>query len=225
MNLYSKFADKFSSTRQKPWEGWLKFQPEVEKLKQPITVLDLGCGNGRFLKLLITNYELRISKYTGLDNSDDLLKIASDSFKDGNVSHKFINKDLNEVNWDENLGKFDLIVAFGLMHHLESFDARKNLIQKASDLLTENGLLVISFWMFKENENFMKKHLIKDLGDDDYILSFANDAERFCHYSDQNEIENLYRDTNLAQVDSYRSDGFGNEMNQYIVSQRVRKLD
>ena len=84
--------------------------------------------------------------------------------------------------------------------------------------------------MFKENELFLKKHLIKELGNNDYILSFGKRddtdtyAERFCHYSDLDEIDSLIDIPGVEIVDRYRSDGFGNEMNEYVLLRKKLRV-
>ena len=46
--IYNDIADHFSSTRHKPWPGVVKF---IESMAPYSSMLDIGCGNGKYLNL------------------------------------------------------------------------------------------------------------------------------------------------------------------------------
>lgn len=56
--FYDQIAPSFSATRQRPWQGWERLWDEVAPLvrpfdsERPLRVLDVGCGNLRFERLL-----------------------------------------------------------------------------------------------------------------------------------------------------------------------------
>lgn len=60
-NVYDKIADHFSETRHSPWP---KVQEFIDKLLPGSILLDIGCGNGKYLGLnndslkVIYKYEL-----------------------------------------------------------------------------------------------------------------------------------------------------------------------
>jgi 2-polyprenyl-3-methyl-5-hydroxy-6-metoxy-1,4-benzoquinol methylase len=65
---YDNFADTFSNSRKNhPW-------PELDYIIEDIreqgfsSVLDIGCGNGRFLEE-IQNSRFKIQNYLGIDSS------------------------------------------------------------------------------------------------------------------------------------------------------------
>ncbi len=66
---YSRIARLFSKTRETLWKEMKEFKKYV---KDGDRVLDLGCGNGRLYEIF---REMSID-YTGIDNSEEMIKIA-----------------------------------------------------------------------------------------------------------------------------------------------------
>jgi len=231
-DLYSTHAKEFSDTRQSPWAGWNRLVSNtVVASKKDIKVLDLGCGNGRFLKFLM-NTDLDIAKYIGVDNSRELLDIAENSIDNQRINADFMSLDLEDKNWDQKLSEvtnmsFDLIVVFGVMHHLHKFDIRKKILTSSYYLLNENGILCITYWQFVKMDRFKDKlkkadSVDKDkFSENDYILPFGdNNAVRFCHYVNETELEELEADTGFKVIDQYLSDGKEGNQNLYKLYQK-----
>lgn len=252
MNLYSDFAQEFSNTRQGPWKGWSTMVQKLGIEKKRIWVLDVGCGNGRFLKFLIDRSMLP-EKYIGLDNSKELLEIAQNSFKSQKFA-QFLNVDLNKPDWLQKLktfqqtsspkklnpvpgqftyepalpiepGTFNLITAFGLMHHIETFEARKQILKYSIDVLSKIGFLVVTYWQFgalaRYNDKIVKRNPknSKDrFAENDFTLSFGTSgANRFCHFTSNQEIEELEKGLNLRVVASFHADGREDNENFYRI--------
>lgn len=211
MDLYTKHAQDFSDTRKSPWKGWEKIG-----LKGDLQVLDLGCGNGRFLKYLVDNH-INIKNYVGLDYSNLMLAIAKEESETFKVQSEFSKVDFN-TNWTID-GKFNLVCAFGITHHLEK-DFRRKFFENAVDKLETGGTFVVTFWKFMDDPR-EKNKILEDLGNNDYILSFGKDARRFCHYYTQEEIDNLIEGLPIEQVDTYLSDGKMNNLNKYLIFKRL----
>ena len=78
--FYDDYAAGFGATRQKPWAAWEtllrglpeNFDPEAS---EPLRILDVGCGNGRFGELVAGVLE-RPLLYSGVDHSLGLLDQA-----------------------------------------------------------------------------------------------------------------------------------------------------
>jgi len=66
---YNDIAEQFNETRQK--HSWQELIKLAKKVKSGSSVLDVGCGNGRLLKILPSNI-----KYLGVDSSKKLLNLA-----------------------------------------------------------------------------------------------------------------------------------------------------
>lgn len=208
--FYQLVAKDFSETRQKPWEGWgrvvdiiRKKRHELEKESpdlKPLEILDIGCGNGRFLKFLAEN--LDCFSYTGIDINNDLLKEARKiELKSVNQSAKFIKKDI--FNDAKSLsGAYDVIVAFGVTHHIPDADFRKKWFLDMEKLLKSEpkkiSLLCLTFWDFGEEPG-------------DYFLGWKNreDSVRYCHKYSDRELNNIikgYEKLGFKKIDSYTAD-------------------
>ncbi len=113
-NFYNNHAEEFSKTRQNPWPGWDKCLEYIKNSfsQDVVSVLDIGCGNGRFYKYL-TDFSDFLVYYLGLDNNDYMvleavLKYQLAEFKNLNV---FLDLDKVEK-------QYDVVSVFGLTHHL-----------------------------------------------------------------------------------------------------------
>ena len=81
--FYEKTAEEFSKTRQSPWSGWYLLLNAINDFLvptsissgSPLSVLDLGCGNGRFEKFLRENLPISFTG-TGIDSDERLLEEA-----------------------------------------------------------------------------------------------------------------------------------------------------
>lgn len=221
MELYKDNAKKFSASRQYPWKGW---ERALSYLNQTdLSVLDLGCGNGRFLKYINNLGKFQIKKYLGVDNSKPLLAIANSNLnkelgsKDVNWNLKNLN--LNKAGWCRDIevyDNFNLIVAFGITHHIEPA-ARNVFFECIVNLLSKNGLAIVTFWNFKLLKGWKEK-VIEELGKEDYILSFgAEKSRRYCHYYSEDEIYSYIAGANLKVVGNFVSDGKDDKLNRYYI--------
>ena len=84
----------------------------VEKLKNGIRVLDVGCGSGRAINLMAKNFPN--SQFTGYDFSKQTIQTATkESEKLGNKNTSFEIQDVEHFSKTE---RFDLVTAFDAIH-------------------------------------------------------------------------------------------------------------
>lgn len=96
-----------------------------------LRVLDIGCGPGDLI-----NY-LPGVEYTGLDLSESYIASARKRFGDRGRFYAARVSDLDPAE----LGKFDVVIAKSLLHHIDE-DEALHLFESASAVLAEGGELV-----------------------------------------------------------------------------------
>lgn len=131
INLYSKYAWKSIFAKLRFWYTPYR---EVEKLI-PVsgTVVDLGCGEGIFANYIgLASKQRRV---IGIEIDKNRIKIADHGISNVN----FLNADATKID----LPKFDIIICFQLLHHLKSYEAQEDLIEKCIKSLSKGGKILI----------------------------------------------------------------------------------
>lgn len=216
--FYETTASEFDQTRGRAWSGWI---PLAEYISAPLSVLDVGCGNGRFGLFLAETLQDAI-EYHGIDNNAQLLDYATDALKslvhiNAQLEyHDIINAPLPDKT-------YDLVVLFGVIHHVPSYENRQRFMQALAQRVNEGGTLVVAAWRFYEYERFRRRLVAWD--DDivveahDYLLDWRRGerALRYCHYVDDAELDSLVTSTEMTELARYRADGSDDAMNAYVV--------
>lgn len=219
-DFYATTASDFDQTRGRAWPGWQRLAP---RLNAPLSVLDVGCGNGRFGVFLAETLTGAIS-YHGIDNNADLLAYARTALSE----HAQVSATLTEH--DAILGApptatYDLVVLFGVIHHVPGRDHRQQMLAQLAQRVRAGGHLCFAAWRFYEYDRFRKRLVDWDdtltVDAHDYLLDWRRGARalRYCHYVDDAEHEALVAATGLQEVERYRADGADDRMNLYSVLQ------
>lgn len=96
-------------------------------------LLDVGCGTGDLTRFVPG------SAYVGVDHNSAYL-VGRDVVHTSSANPTFINADLNELS-SVNIGKFDIAVAVGVLHHLND-EVATNLVRAVRDKLVGGGRFV-----------------------------------------------------------------------------------
>lgn len=208
--FYQRAARAFSETRRAPWPGWERL---LDRFDSPIAVLDLGCGNGRFYAELERRGKVR--DYLGVDTSAALLEVA----RAAHPGARFLEADATAL---VPATRFELVVAFGLLHHLPSLQLRERFVASLSAHLVEKGgVACLTFWRFAERERFRDRMVAFEDGLDvepgDHLIEFAGEGPRYCHHSSEVEIGRLLAATGMTEIDRYSADGESGDLNLYSV--------
>lgn len=142
---YNLIAEHFARTRYYIWndieEATKNFDLNNKK------VLDLGCGNGRLYEFLTS----KGVKYTGLDLSEKLIKIAKNKYPEGSfVSGNLLNTPFKD-------GEFDFIYCVATLHHIPSKELREKAIKEIYRILKPGGQIFFTNWYFWNKPNYIKQ--------------------------------------------------------------------
>ena len=210
--FYEKVADSFSDTRQNAWDGWEKVMTVID-LPLNYSLLDVACGNMRFEKFLQTRGTIPKSAIC-VDNCELLLPEDTPDFV------RFENKDLFSEKLDFMV---DFAVCFGFMHHIPSFERRKNFLVMLMDNVKTGGYAALSFWQFMKDERIAKKAKKIDFEDDDYLHGWKDreDVFRYCHNFTDEEVARLADGFQI--VAEFSEDGKAHNLNKYVILQQGYK--
>jgi SAM-dependent methyltransferase len=115
-----------------------KLRQLCESFGRPITVLDLGCGTGRYFHCL-----RGVKRLVGIDLSAHMLQQAQESTNQGRLSTgsvELICGDVMELELP--LHQFDLVYSVGVLGEYSPFDER--VARRLRDLLLPGGALFVT---------------------------------------------------------------------------------
>jgi SAM-dependent methyltransferase len=129
----------------------------------------------------------------------------------------------------------DLVVLFGLLHHVPQAERRRALITACAERLRTGGLLAVSFWQYAGRERFDRKIVPwqwaaehygidpADLEAGDTLLSWGRGSQgvRYCHFISRQEAAALLSLDDLVNIDSFDADGETGDLNHYVLMRRL----
>jgi len=211
---YEDDARTFDETREKHI-----YSPLLEMLQEVFLgarVLDVGCGNGRLLRVLAERH----AKYVGVDQSESLINICKGKYPE----YKFAVEDIlnlgNLSDYD-----FDYVFCIAVLHHLPSADLRLQALKQLKNKIKANGKIVLTVWNMWPQEKYRKMiykfTLLKffgrvkaDFGDVlfDWRAPNSQMSKRYYHMFTKREVEKLAKKVGLKIEKSFK-DNF----NYYLV--------
>jgi SAM-dependent methyltransferase len=184
-NTYENIAGHFSNTRYKPWP---KVDSFLNSLPPHSLVLDIGCGNGKYLH---SNPLTRI----GLDVTQNLLEICSS--RNLNVFRG------NCLSLPIKSNSFDAAISIAVIHHMSTDERRLSALQEMLRILHLGGLGLVYVWAKEQSEGKRK------FEEQDVFVPWKSNVQggdtfqRFYHVFVEGELEGLVRQ---VAKDGYKFD-------------------
>lgn len=111
-SAFDRWQSLVGAERAKRW-----FIETYVKPRNPIRILEVGCGTGALCQYLPANIE-----YLGVDIDEGYVIAARQAFPNRVFEHADVG---DPATFDALHGKFDIVVAFGVLHHLDDNQVRR----------------------------------------------------------------------------------------------------
>ncbi|XP_061165252.1 alkylated DNA repair protein alkB homolog 8-like [Saccostrea echinata] len=161
--VYEEIASHFSGTRHSPWP-----KISVFLLKQPPGSLmaDIGCGNGKYLGINKTIYQI------GSDRSTKLTEICRQR-----GFQAFVGDVLSIPLRSE---AFDVCICIAVIHHLSTEERRVQALTELVRILRSGGQALIYVWAMEQEINKVKSKYLKekDFNVDDNDDNHSNSCDK-----------------------------------------------
>ena len=167
-DFYTNSSEKRSSTRKKPWPEFdhiLTYINEValanqqrigegkaKKEAEPLRILELGCGDGRFAEYLDKHFEHDFV-YIGIDSSKGLIDIANKTEYDNKISFQV--HDMMDIVSYQDQQSVDVVVSIASIQHLH-YRHRQALWNEVYRILNYGGKHITTNWSY--SSWFFSKH-------------------------------------------------------------------
>ena len=219
--FYNHFGESFSATRQRLQPGVKKI---LEMIPEDVSVLDLGCGNGHFLReLSVRGHKAAL---LGVDFSLPLLRDAESApgveFREVDLTKLLAVSDQLLVE-----GGWDVITMFATLHHIPSTEIRLDILRTVRKLIKDDGKFILSNWQFLNSEKLRSRIQPwgrvsineSDIDEGDYLLDWRSGGEglRYAHQFSVEELLGLAEQAEMRVTDSFLSDGDGGNLGLYQV--------
>jgi len=142
IQTYNRIARAFSDTRTRPWDD---LTPLTTYLSDGMSILDIGCGNGRILTALPQDISFH---YTGVDISAALIQEAERIHEhDIRKPQFFIGDVLSLQDVPDLQGKqFDIVSAVAVLNHIPDRALQIQALSNVRLFLKPGGLLFLTNW-------------------------------------------------------------------------------
>lgn len=231
-DFYAAFAANFHRSRIEPADGFHILSEFLAA--RPLTVLDVGCGNGRFGYFL--HQHGQIGRYVGVDFSPEYLDKAAawqDLLEVGELPKgmfTFQQVNMMEAGFLDDYGRFEVVACLSAMHHVPTFERRVALLRELAQHVTADGYLIIGNWQFLDSKRQTRKVLdwsevgltAADVEAQDYLISWQRGGfgYRYVNLIDEAQTAALVTAAGLTIVEQFRSDGREKNLNLYTILQK-----
>ena len=155
------------------------------KRNRPKSILDIGCGNGSFLKYLLKDF--KDIDLVGID----LSKAANFEEKINYIVGDFLTKNFNR--------KFDVLVSLAVIEHLDDING---FVKKCYEILNKNGIAYV-MTLNESSILYQLSNILRKIGFPSFFIRLY-DGHHLNHFSQKSLLELLTKD-NLFKIVKVRN--------------------
>lgn len=166
--MYSPIlSKKYSNFRERLNPVDLFFLNQLPTLVKDKDVLDIGCGNGKFLFEVEC---LRPKRLVGIDNSETMIDLA---IKEARLRNSDATLEVMDAeDWNFQGDTFDIIVSTFTIHHFVDIT---NFFRSVSNVLRPRGLFMATFNTFDVTDtDLLAKKVLLDLRSGEHLVTVSN---------------------------------------------------
>ncbi len=214
-DVYNDIAEHFSSTRSFLWRdlGML-----TEYVQDGDAILDVGCGNGRLYQLFTdlssqdvqpldepyVPVERKNVTYTGTDISENLIKIARETYKDATFSVG----DMQRLPFESD--SFDVVFSIVAFHHMPTRELQEKSLMEMKRVVKSGGYIIMLNWNAYSDwvKERVKKGKYEDLGNHLFRVPWKKQTrevvgDRVYYGFVPQELERMFARAELNLLDQY----------------------
>lgn len=212
---YNLIANDFNKSRKLPWHDIYFI---FDYLNKGDKVLDLGCGSGR----LFPKFKEKSIEYFGIDNSEELIKIAKQEYPQGN----FQISDGFKLPFPDEF--FNKVYCFAVIHHIPSRELRLKFLKETERVLKKDGLTVFTVWNLWNKKEvrklFFKNIFNRELDFKDIYMPWRDNSRenifnRYVHLFTKLELRMLFKEAGFRIIKVGQT--YGKSRNSYIVAKKI----
>lgn len=167
MEVYDNIAQEFSNTRYALWKGVKTF---LDTLPKHSVVIDVGCGNGKYLGYRKDLFVI------GNDACVPLAEIA------GHKGEVLVANGLLLPYLDKSI---DAGICIAVLHHMGSLACRRALVKEIARVV--KGQFFITVW-----RTGIEKKSWTPLGNNDWLVPWNNRFQRYYHLFSEEDIKETF---------------------------------
>jgi tRNA (uracil-5-)-methyltransferase TRM9 len=192
-DVYEQIANDFDRTRKAYWIFVHNF---ILTLEPKSKMLDLGCGNGKYLSVR-DDIELY-----ALDNCEKFINMINEKYP----KVKTFISDVLTTPFENNY--FDTIISIAVIHHLSTKERRIKMIKEIIRILKIGGKCLITAWATEHRNPKILSKGKKITETNDWLIPWEDRNQekifqRFYHLFEQNELDELLINfTNIKIIES-----------------------
>ncbi len=204
--MYDDFAKTFSNSRKNM--RWPEIAYIVSCIDRDQSILDVGCGNGRFLMQYHEYFWSYPVEYVWIDNSTEIIEEAIQQFP----KTSFMTCDM-QVLWEAlQEQEFENIVCIASIHHLTKLSQREHVFHDMFSLLKPDGKVYMTNWALESSLNkevygsYKLQNSQNTFWSNDFEIPIGK-HKRYYHSFSVDELKYLAKNTGFRIIENTIFDG------------------